>query len=386
MKNVKSQKLLRLVVSLVVIMAMLSFSAVFAFADGIKAGSEATVKVNSSLNFRSGPGLDREVLTSLKNGTRVTVLEKAGSWYKVKLSSGREGYVYGQYLAGAPAAGTSGASTIQTGPGNGTTSVTTTAPNTSAPVGKLESDIVLATTTSTQDTGLLDVLVPAYEKKYNVKVKTVAVGTGEAINMGKKGDADVLLVHARSQEDAFVADGYGVNRKDVMYNFFYIVGPKDDPAGIADAKSAADAFKKIAESKSTFISRGDKSGTNTKELGIWNKAGTTPNAKKDSWYIESGQGMGPTLTMANEMNAYTLVDSGTWYAFIDKVDMKIVTENDPILYNPYGVIAVNPEKYPNIHYNSAMAFVNFITSDEGQKIIGDYKKSGHQLFVPHATK
>jgi tungstate transport system substrate-binding protein len=247
---------------------------------------------------------------------------------------------------------------------------------------KLEKDIVLATTTSTQDTGLLDVLVPAFTEKYGVNVKVVAVGTGEAIEMGKRGDADVILVHSRKAEDAFVEEGYGVNRKDVMYNFFFLVGPKDDPAKVSDTKDVVSAMKAIAESGATFVSRGDESGTHKKEKEVWNVANINPQG--NSWYKELGQGMGATLTTANEMGAYTLVDSGTWYAYQDKVDMKIVLEGDPALFNPYGVIAVNPEKYPNIGYNSAMAFIEFITSEEGQKIIGEYKKNGYQLFVPDA--
>jgi tungstate transport system substrate-binding protein len=374
MKNMKTQKVLRMAVAVMVMVAMLSFSTLEVFAEGFKAGDNALVKVSTSLNVRSGPSLDKTILTTLKNGIKLTILEQAGSWYKVKLASGKLGYVFGKYLS---AAATNSNSNTSTAPSKTDTT-------TSVDLSKLESDIILATTTSTQDTGLLDVLVPAFEKKYNVKVKTVAVGTGEAINMGKKGDSDVLLVHSRAQEDAFVTDGYGVNRKDVMYNFFYIVGPKFDPAGVEKASSAADAFKRIAESKATFISRGDKSGTNTKELSIWTKSGITPNAKNDRWYIEAGQGMGATLTMADEMGAYTLADSGTWHTYETKLNMKIVKENDSSLFNPYGVIAVNPQKYPNIHYNSAMAFVNFITSEEGQKIIGSYKKNGYQLFVPSA--
>lgn len=249
---------------------------------------------------------------------------------------------------------------------------------------KLEADMVLATTTSTQDTGLLDTLVPAFEKKSGVKVKTVAVGSGAAIDMGKKGDADVLLVHSRSAEDEFVSSGFGINRKDVMYNEFFLVGPKADPAGVLATKTAVDAFKKIAEEKATFISRGDKSGTNTKELSVWKKAGLAPNGKTDSWYVEASQGMGATLTMADEMKAYTLVDSGTWFAYMDKVGLQIVSQGDTALANPYGVIEINPEKYPNIHHNAAAAFSEFITSTEGQKIIKDYTKNGQQLFIPSA--
>ncbi len=249
---------------------------------------------------------------------------------------------------------------------------------------EVESEMTLATTTSTRDTGLLDVLVPAFDKKYGVTTKVVAVGTGEALEMGKQGNADVLLVHARKSEDEFVASGYGINRKDVMYNFFFVVGPKDDPAGAAEAKDAEEAMKKIADTKSNFLSRGDQSGTHKKELAIWEKYSLKPQG--EAWYKEAGQGMGDTLTMASEMRAYTLADSGTWYAFQDKVDLKIVVEGDPILFNPYGVIAVNPEKYPNIHNKAATAFVDFITSEEGQKIIGEYKKNGQQLFMPDAKK
>ncbi|MGE5629897.1 MAG: substrate-binding domain-containing protein [Caulobacteraceae bacterium] len=256
--------------------------------------------------------------------------------------------------------------------------------NKEATAEKAESIMTLATTTSTRDTGLLDVLVPAFDKKYGVTTKVVAVGTGEAIEMGKQGNADVLLVHARKSEDEFVAGGYGINRKDVMYNFFFLVGPKDDPAGVKASTDVVSAMKNISDKKAKFVSRGDKSGTNTKELQIWDKSGIKPQGQP--WYVESGQGMGDTLTMASEMGAYTLVDSGTWYAFADKVNLMIVKEGDPALFNPYGVIEVNPEKYPNIHNKAAAAFAGFITSEEGQKIIGDYQKNGHQLFVPNASK
>ena len=377
MQEKNSKKLFKLAISIVLVMAMLMSSAAMSFAATFQSGSTAVVKVKTSLNLRQGPGTNQKIIARLQNGTKVTIISKSNSWYKVKLSTGKIGYVYSSYLAVPASTTTSSSST--------STSTTPKPTPTPAPVlGALEKDIVLATTTSTQDTGLLDVLVPAFEKKYNVSVKTVAVGTGEAIAMGKRGDADVLLVHARSQEDAFVSEGYGVNRKDVMYNFFYLVGPKDDPAGIASAPNTIAAFKKIAEKGATFISRGDKSGTNTKELSIWAKAGITPSSAKNSWYMESGQGMGATLTMADEMNAYTLVDSGTWYAYESKLYMKIVTQGDLFLFNPYGVIAVNPAKFSNVHYNSAMAFVNFITSAEGQNIIANYKKNGHQLFVPDA--
>lgn len=249
---------------------------------------------------------------------------------------------------------------------------------------ELEAEMVLATTTSTQDTGILDVLIPEFEKNTGVKVKTVAVGSGAAMDMGKKGDADVLLVHSRAAEDAFLAEGFGINRKDVMYNEFFLVGPKNDPAGVMATKTATDAFKKIAADKAGFISRADKSGTHSKELAVWKKAALAPSGKTDTWYIEAGQGMGATLTMADEMKAYTLVDSGTWFAYMDKVNLKIVSQGDSALFNPYGVIEVSPVKYPNIHHNAAAAFSEFITSSEGQGIIKGYMKNGHQLFIPSA--
>ncbi len=248
----------------------------------------------------------------------------------------------------------------------------------------IESSMVLATTTSTQDTGLLDVLVTAFDGTYGVKTKTIAVGTGEAIEMAKQGNADVILVHARKAEDEFVASGFGMNRRDVMYNYFFIVGPKDDPAKAGDAKDVEDAMKMIFDKKSSFLSRGDQSGTHKKELGIWERYELKPQGSK--WYMESGQGMGDTLMMASEMGAYTLVDSGTWYAMAEKVVLKVIQHGDPMLLNPYGVIAVNPEKHPNTHKKAAAAFIDFITSDEGQKIIGNYKKNGQQLFIPDAKE
>jgi len=249
---------------------------------------------------------------------------------------------------------------------------------------RIESTLTLATTTSTQDSGLLDVLVPAFEKKYHTTVKVVAVGTGQAITLGKNGDADVVLVHSRSAEDEFVASGYGVNRKDVMHNEFLIVGPANDRANIKGTTNAGAAFKKIAASGAKFISRGDKSGTNTKELSIWNTAGITPSG---NWYISAGQGMGETLTMADEMNAYTLTDEATYLAMKSKLSLVVAVRGDRVLFNPYGVIAVNPAKYPGIHYNTAMAFVNYLVSKEGQALIGQFGKTkfGKSLFVPDAV-
>lgn len=360
-------------IALVLIMAMAAnLACVSAQAvDELKAGDKA-VTTASWLNLRTGPGTTYSVQTALVRNTEVSILEKANSWYKISLANGKTGYVHGKYLKKTVAAEVNAPAVP--------------APSVKAEptIGKPESTMILATTTSTRDTGLLDVLVPAFDKKYGVTTKVIAVGTGEAIEMGKQGNADVLLVHARASEDAFVDSGYGVNRKDVMYNYFFIVGPKDDPAGIASIKDAGVAMQKIYDSKAKFISRGDRSGTHTKELSIWSKYSLKPQGQ--SWYIEAGQGMGDTLMMASEMGAYTLVDSGTWYAFADKVNLKIVLEGDSVLFNPYGVIAVNPQKYPNIHYNAAMTFIQFITSDEGQQMIREYQKNGQKLFIPNATK
>jgi tungstate transport system substrate-binding protein len=249
-----------------------------------------------------------------------------------------------------------------------------------------DKELILASTTSTQDSGLFDVLIPAFEKASGYKVKLIAVGTGEAIKLGEKGEADVLLVHSRSAEDKFVADGFGVNRKDVMHNSFLIVGPKDDPAKIKGL-SAVNAFKAIASSQSLFVSRGDDSGTNKKELDIWGKADIKPSG---SFYIESGLGMGETLTIANEKQGYTLIDNATWLAQKDNFTLIAFTAGEEILYNPYGVIAVNPSKHPalKINYEGAMAFINYITGKEGQGIIKNFgvDKYGEPLFFPDAIK
>ena len=241
----------------------------------------------------------------------------------------------------------------------------------------------MATTTSTVDSGLLDYLLPYFEKKYGVKMEVISVGTGKAIQLGYSGDVDVVLVHARSLEDQFVADGYGVNRRDVMYNDFLIVGPPANPVGLKKDDKGTDAFKKIANAKAPFISRGDKSGTDIKEKELWKAAGITPEGK---WFMESGQGMGATLTMSDELGAYTLVDRATFVSYAAKVKLSALVEGDPTLFNPYGVIAVNPKKNKYAKYDLAMKYVDWMTSDEGQKLIAGYKIKGIQLFIPDAKK
>jgi len=240
--------------------------------------------------------------------------------------------------------------------------------------------MILASTTSTQDSGLLDYILPVFSEKYNVDVQVVAVGSGQAFEIGKKGDADVLLVHSPADELKFVDEGWGVNRKCVMYNDYVIVGPKEDPAGIAGMKDAVSAFQKMAEMKVTFISRGDNSGTQKKELSIWKKASIAPDK---AWYLESGTGMGNTLTMTQEKKAYTITDRATLASMVDKLpDLAIMVEGDKILLNPYGVMAVNPEKFPTINGKDAMNFIEWIMSDEGQDLIASYKKGSQQLFIP----
>ncbi|MFC7202807.1 substrate-binding domain-containing protein [Haloferax namakaokahaiae] len=247
-------------------------------------------------------------------------------------------------------------------------------------------ELTLATTTSTYDTGLLDALNPEFESQFGATVKTIPQGTGAAIETARNGDADVILVHARGAEDEFVEEGYGVNRRDVMFNDFVVVGPADDPAGIEGMESATDAFATIAEAQSTFVSRGDDSGTNKKELLIWEAAGVEPSGQ---WYQEIGKGMGDTLVQADQTGAYTLADRGTYLATQSNIDLEILVqgplEGGPtILKNPYGVIAVNPAVYPGVNYSLAMAYIGFLTGPQGQTIIDEYTANGSQLFFPNA--
>lgn len=251
----------------------------------------------------------------------------------------------------------------------------------------------LATTTSTADSGLLDAILPDFEQKYNARVDVVAVGTGQALEIGAKGDADVVLVHARAREDKFVADGDGVNRLDVMYNDYVIVGPTADPAGINGVVLAKEALPKIAESGASFASRGDDSGTHTKEKSLWAAAGITPTVES-GWYLAVGQGMGETLLFAHEKQAYTLADRGTWLAMQENLPgltvlvggATIDQNGDKALLNPYGVIPVNPEKHPGVNFDLATQFAEWLTAPETQQAIGDYGKEqfGQALFYPNS--
>lgn len=243
-------------------------------------------------------------------------------------------------------------------------------------------NLILATTTSTADSGLLDYILPEFEEQNGVRVDVVAVGTGQALTLGEDGNADVLLVHARSREDAFMEAGHGVRREDVMYNDFVIVGPAGDPAGIAGMTDAAAAFQKIAESESQFVSRGDDSGTHTKEKAIWAAAGIEPSGE---WYNAAGQGMGAVLTMADESQAYTLSDRATYLArTLESIDLEILVEGDPILFNPYGVMAVNPDKGDHIKVDLANTFIDWLISVPTQEKISQFgvEEFGMALFTP----
>jgi tungstate transport system substrate-binding protein len=241
--------------------------------------------------------------------------------------------------------------------------------------------IKLSTTTSTENSGLLKFLLPAFEAKTNSKVHVISVGTGKALELARNGDVDVTLVHARASEDKFVAEGHGVNRRDVMYNDFIIVGPATDPAGIKGNKDVVSAMKKIAASNVKFISRGDNSGTDQMEKAYWKEAGTKPQG---SAYVSAGLGMGEVLSMAAELQGYTLTDRATYGAYRAKTGLAVAVEGDPKMFNPYGIIAVNPAKYKDINYKGAMQLIEWITSDEGQKKIAEFRVDGQQLFFPSA--
>jgi tungstate transport system substrate-binding protein len=248
-----------------------------------------------------------------------------------------------------------------------------------------ERTITVASTTSTEQSGLFGYLLPLFSKAAGIDVKVVAVGTGQALDIGRRGDADVVFVHDRPAEDKFMSEGEGVKRFDVMYNDFVIVGPKSDPAKIAGGKDVAEALRKIAAVKAPFISRGDKSGTHAAELRLWKEAGIDLGAAKDGWYREIGQGMGPALNMASSSNAYLLSDRGTWLSFKNRGDLAVLTEGDKRLFNQYGVMLVNPAKHSNVKARDGQAFVDWLISPGGQEAIAGYKVGGEQLFFPNAS-
>ena len=245
--------------------------------------------------------------------------------------------------------------------------------------------ITVASTTSTEQSGLFKHLLPEFEKKTGIQVRVVALGTGQAIDLGRRGDADVAFVHDKEAEEKAVAEGAFVDRREVMYNDFVVVGPKADPAR-ATGHDVVAGLKKIAQAKAPFASRGDKSGTHSAELRLWKEAGIDPQQGKGSWYRETGSGMGPTLNTASGMNAYALADRGTWLSFKNRGDLRILVEGDKRLFNQYGVMLVNPRKHPNVKIAEGLTFISWVTSPEGQKAIADYKVGGEQLFFPNAEK
>lgn len=240
----------------------------------------------------------------------------------------------------------------------------------------------LATTTSTDNSGLLDVLLPEFKQDHGYEVHVIAVGTGKALAMGANGDVDVVLVHAPAAERKFVAAGHGVDHRAVMYNDFVVVGPPDDLAGLRASNDIVEALKAVASNKALFVSRGDDSGTHKKELRLWSQAGLNPNAE---WYREVGQGMGKTLQIADELRAYTLTDRGTWLGLRKRLDLTIVVERDERLFNPYGIVAVNPANYPDVNYKGARQLIEWMTSPKAQRMIWDYRVDGEPLFNPLAV-
>lgn len=248
-----------------------------------------------------------------------------------------------------------------------------------------ERSIVVASTTSTQDSGLFGYLLPIFKQKTGITVKVIAQGTGQALDTARRGDADVVFVHAKSQEEKFLAEGFATRRYDVMYNDFVLIGPRSDPAGIK-GKDIETALKAIAAKAVPFVSRGDRSGTNTAELALWKQAGIDLTTARGPWYREIGQGMGAALNTANAMGAYVLSDRGTWISFKNKGDLEIVVEGDKKLFNQYGVMLVNPDKFPHVKKEDGQAFVDWLISPDGQATIANYKIDGQQLFFPNAGR
>jgi tungstate transport system substrate-binding protein len=253
------------------------------------------------------------------------------------------------------------------------------------PVVAQDKSIVVSSTTSTQDSGLFGHILPLFKQKTGLEVKVVSQGTGQALDTGRRGDADVVFVHAKSLEDKFIAEGHGVKRFPVMYNDFVLIGPKSDPAGIKGSKDIAAALNKIKEKGASFISRGDKSGTHNAELNLWKVAGIDIEKDKGPWYKSIGQGMGAALNTASAGNAYVLADRGTWISFKNRGDLVVAVEGDKLLFNQYGVILVNPEKHANVKKDLGQQFIDWLVSPEGQKAIADYKINGEQLFYPNAN-
>jgi tungstate transport system substrate-binding protein len=247
-----------------------------------------------------------------------------------------------------------------------------------------DKSIVVASTTSTQDSGLFGFILPKFKAKTGIDVKVIAQGTGQALDTGRRGDADVVFVHAKAQEEKFVADGFGVKRFGVMYNDFVLIGPKSDPAKIKGGKDVLAGLKAISEKGSPFVSRGDKSGTHSAELALWKGASVDPASTKPAWYREIGQGMGAALNTAGAMSGYVLSDRGTWISFKNKGDLEIVVEGDQRLFNQYGIILVNPEKHPSVKKDLGQAFIDWVVSAEGQEAIRAYQIEGKQLFFPNA--
>jgi tungstate transport system substrate-binding protein len=254
-----------------------------------------------------------------------------------------------------------------------------------APADAQDKSIIVASTTSTQDSGLFGHILPLFKAKTGIDLKVVAQGTGQALDTGRRGDADVLFVHAKAPEEKFVADGFGVKRYPVMYNDFVLIGPKSDPAGIKGMSDVAKTLQAIKAKEAPFISRGDRSGTHIAELDLWKAAGIDIGKEKGPWYKEIGQGMGAALNTASAANAYVLADRGTWLSFKNRGDLDILVAGDKRLFNQYGVILVNPEKHPHVKKDFGQAFINWLISPEGQKAIADYKINGQELFFPNAN-
>ncbi|HEX7237973.1 MAG TPA: substrate-binding domain-containing protein [Gammaproteobacteria bacterium] len=244
--------------------------------------------------------------------------------------------------------------------------------------------ITVASTTSTEQSGLFEHLLPVFEQKTGIQVRVVALGTGQALDLARRGDADVVFVHAKSAEEEFLREGHGVRRFPVMYNDFVIIGPKSDPAAVAGGADAPEALRKIKNTGAAFVSRGDRSGTHIAEVNLWSMAGIDIAKEKGPWYRETGQGMGPALNTASSMNAYLLSDRATWLAFSNRGELAILVEGDKRLLNQYGVMLVNPEKHPNVKRADAQAFIDWLVSPEGQAAIAAYKIGGEQLFFPNA--